>query len=217
MSHPTKANEPTMEEILASIRKIIADDETKPLPAPVKQSATPAAPAPKPAPAARAAPPVEAPRQPPAPAAVPHDDDIDAELAAFDAEMKDPSDGAADVLELTEAMRSRPPAFDAIAGHPDVVFDESRDSEDAQAAPPPLRAHAGGVEGPLLSSRTAAAVDTAFNSLAHTVLVQNSRTLEDLVREMLKPMLKGWLDDNLPKMVERLVRAEIERVSRGRG
>ena len=62
-----------------------------------------------------------------------------------------------------------------------------------------------------------AAVDMAFNSLAHTVLVQNSRTLEDLVREMLKPMLKAWLDDNLPNMVERLVRAEIERVSRGRG
>jgi cell pole-organizing protein PopZ len=48
------------------------------------------------------------------------------------------------------------------------------------------------------------------------VLVQNARTLEDLVREMLRPMLKSWLDDNLPGMVERLVRAEIERVSRGR-
>ena len=48
------------------------------------------------------------------------------------------------------------------------------------------------------------------------MLVQNARTLEDLVREMLRPMLKTWLDDNLPGMVERLVRAEIERVSRGR-
>ena len=72
-------------------------------------------------------------------------------------------------------------------------------------------------EPALLSPRTTAAVDLAFNTLAHTVLVQNSRTLEDLVREMLKPMLKAWLDDNLPNMVERLVRAEIERVSRGRG
>jgi hypothetical protein len=68
----------------------------------------------------------------------------------------------------------------------------------------------------LLSSVTSAAVDSAFNTLAQTVLVQNARTLEDLVREMLRPMLKGWLDDNLPGMVERLVRAEIERVSRGR-
>ena len=59
-------------------------------------------------------------------------------------------------------------------------------------------------------------VDSAFNTLAQTVLIQNARTLEDLVKEMLRPMLKHWLDDNLPGMVERLVRAEIERVSRGR-
>ena len=52
--------------------------------------------------------------------------------------------------------------------------------------------------------------------LANIVLGQNARTLEDLVREMLRPMLKTWLDDNLPSMVERIVRAEIERVSRGR-
>ena len=67
-----------------------------------------------------------------------------------------------------------------------------------------------------ISSATSAAVDSAFNALAETVLVQNARTLEDLVREMLRPMLKVWLDDNLPGLVERLVRAEIERVSRGR-
>ena len=48
------------------------------------------------------------------------------------------------------------------------------------------------------------------------MLLQNARTLEDLVRDMLRPMLKSWLDDNLPSVVERLVRAEIERVSRGR-
>ena len=70
--------------------------------------------------------------------------------------------------------------------------------------------------GRLISNSTSAAVDSAFNALAQTVLVQNARTLEDLVREMLRPMLKTWLDDNLPGMVERLVRAEIERVSRGR-
>ena len=51
--------------------------------------------------------------------------------------------------------------------------------------------------------------------LAQTVLVQNARTLEDLVREMLRPMLRSWLDENLPGLVERLVRAEIERVARG--
>ncbi len=68
----------------------------------------------------------------------------------------------------------------------------------------------------LISGATMSAVDNAFNSLANTVLGNNARTLEDLVKEMLRPMLKGWLDDNLPGMVERIVRAEIERVSRGR-
>ena len=67
-----------------------------------------------------------------------------------------------------------------------------------------------------MSSATSAAVDAAFNSLAHTVLTQNARTLEDLVTEMMRPMLKTWLDDNLPGLVERIVKAEIERVSRGR-
>ena len=50
----------------------------------------------------------------------------------------------------------------------------------------------------------------------NTVLSNNARTLEDLVKEMLRPMLKSWLDDNLPGLVERIVKAEIERVSRGR-
>jgi cell pole-organizing protein PopZ len=50
------------------------------------------------------------------------------------------------------------------------------------------------------------------NSLAQTVLLENARTLQDLVREMLRPMLKSWLDDNLPTVVERLVLAEIERI-----
>ena len=67
----------------------------------------------------------------------------------------------------------------------------------------------------LLSRQTTAAVDSAFNALAHAVRTQNSQTLEELVRETLQPRLKSWLDDNLPGLVERMVRAEIERVSRG--
>jgi uncharacterized protein len=95
-----------------------------------------------------------------------------------------------------------------------VTQEPRRPEPQAPAAPPPaLRA---ADEQGLLSPRTTAAVDLAFNTLAQTVLVHNSRSLEDLVREMLKPMLRAWLDDNLPGLVERLVRAEIERVSRGR-
>jgi cell pole-organizing protein PopZ len=68
----------------------------------------------------------------------------------------------------------------------------------------------------ILSRSTVSAVESAFSSLANTVLSNNARTLEDLVKEMLRPMLKSWLDDNLPGLVERIVKAEIERVSRGR-
>jgi cell pole-organizing protein PopZ len=67
----------------------------------------------------------------------------------------------------------------------------------------------------LLSPSSTAAVSAAFNALAGTVLTEHARSLEDIVREMLRPMLKQWLEENLPALVERLVRAEIERVSRG--
>ncbi len=80
--------------------------------------------------------------------------------------------------------------------------------------PPPLES--GSPTQPILSRSTVSAVESAFNTLAHTVLSNNARTLEDLVKEMLRPMLKSWLDDNLPGLVERIVKAEIERVSRGR-
>jgi cell pole-organizing protein PopZ len=167
-----------MEEILASIRRIISDDDVS------KPNSSKPAPAPTAA-TARAD-------------ATNRQNDIDATPGGFDAaEQQQPDDPAdaeviADVIALAEAMQA--PAFNGVDHAPQERPDR-----------------------PLLSPRTTAAVDTAFNSLTHTVLLQNPRTLEDLVREMLKPMLKAWLDDNLPNIVERLVRAEIERVSRGRG
>ncbi|MFG1428455.1 DUF2497 domain-containing protein [Roseixanthobacter glucoisosaccharinicivorans] len=66
----------------------------------------------------------------------------------------------------------------------------------------------------LLSPAVDAAVAAAFESLGDMVLPTHERTVEDLVKEILRPMLKEWLDANLPDIVERLVRAEIERVSR---
>ncbi|MFG1417141.1 DUF2497 domain-containing protein [Xanthobacter sp. V0B-10] len=65
----------------------------------------------------------------------------------------------------------------------------------------------------LLSPAVDAAVATAFKSLGDLVLPQQERTVEDLVKEILRPMLKEWLDQNLAGIVERLVRAEIERVT----
>jgi cell pole-organizing protein PopZ len=67
----------------------------------------------------------------------------------------------------------------------------------------------------LLSREATAAVGSAFNTLTETVKKHES-TLEDVVREALRPMLKSWLDENLPRVVERMVEAEIERVTRGR-
>jgi cell pole-organizing protein PopZ len=72
-----------------------------------------------------------------------------------------------------------------------------------------------GSEAGLLSRESTAAVDTAFNMLAQTVK-KHEPTLEEVVRETLRPMLMSWLDENLPRLVERMVRAEIERVTRGR-
>jgi uncharacterized protein len=65
----------------------------------------------------------------------------------------------------------------------------------------------------LMPSEANNAVHSTWNVLAQTVLVENGRTLQDLVREMLRPMLKSWLDDNLPTLVERLVLAEIEQMT----
>ncbi len=215
MTQPAKAQEPSMEEILASIRRIIADDDATKSTQPGADGAKAAAPAPRPAP-----PPPRMPAEvpPPAPAAEPDSAALDAPSATADSGADDQS---ADILELTESMAAPPPApappprassgpapqFRTIDGGSDVGFDD--------AAERPMPSARSEPEVHLLSQSTRSAVDSAFNSLAQTVLVQNARTLEDLVREMLRPMLKSWLDENLPGMVERLVRAEIERVSRG--
>jgi uncharacterized protein len=217
MTQAAKAQEPSMEEILASIRRIIADDDvSKPAKAPetapaAKQqpavTAAPRRPTPPPAPAkTTAAPPAPKPAPTPANAPANSQDDIGAMLAELDdTPAKEASTPA--VLHLTEAMAApapRPvPGFRTIDGASDVVFT-------TKPEPPPL------IDRGLISNETIAAVDSAFNMLARTIIGQNALTLEDLVKEMLRPMLKSWLDDNLPNLVGRIVRAEIERVSRGR-
>src|SRR5579871_1422441 len=268
MTQPAKVQEPSMEEILASIRRIIADDEAKP-PAGDSKPAAAAAPAPAPpAPAkpekpAAAAPPAKptmenippskipaavaaaekkAPPAPPPPAPAPpsasnSQDDIDALLNGLDEattpeEIRPPQpqpppqpepEAEPEVFELTDEM-----AVPNVAPPPQPSFrkvDPSDDLEFAETAAPRPVSRPSAYEPPafepppappILSQTTVSAVESAFNTLAHTVLSNNARTLEDLVKEMLRPMLKSWLDDNLPGLVERLVKAEIERVARGR-
>jgi len=78
------------------------------------------------------------------------------------------------------------------------------------------RAPSRGEAPAILSGSSAQAVNAAFGKLAESVLTRatNDRSVEDVTRELLRVMLKQWLDENLPSMVERLVREEIERVAR---
>ena len=240
-----------MEEILASIRRIIADDEAKPAgaekaPSPtaakLEKPAAAAPPAKAPAmtnippsaiPAAKAPPPPAKPAPPPAApppaAAAPvsnSQDDIDAMLAGLDeatseAEIR-PAAPEVEVFELTDEMavpEPPQPAFHKVEPQDDLEFTETAAARAVHRRPafepPPFESSAPPAQQ-ILSRSTVSAVESAFNSLANTVLSNNARTLEDLVKEMLRPMLKSWLDDNLPGLVERIVKAEIERVSRGR-
>lgn len=213
-----------MEEILASIRRIISDEDTS-------------------AGGKAAAEPEEA-----MPAAGEEmsqddldklfdsagDDEIEVEIeepvaAKAEAEVDAEAD-ADDVLELTEAQAVEAEddmdAFDMVEGlgsDDDEAGDVAFVDEEPEPAPAPRpapraapRAAAGPGGEDLLSPDANQAVQAAFHNLAGTILSNNARTLEDLVKEMLRPMLKGWLDENLPPLVERLVRQEIERVSRGR-
>ena len=217
MSQAAKAQEPSMEEILASIRRIIADDDAAKPAARSLQPRQPAAPPPRPAamPPRHPVPPSPStaggPPPPPRHGSGRHRCDAGrARCAAGDAAPQ-----ADDVLELTERWRRRPrPSRRASGPSRPGRRGLHRRARPAGAAAARGRGAARGSRAPsdacrdraMLSSRHAAAVDSAFNALAQTVLVQNARTLEDLVKEMLRPMLKAWLDDNLPGLVERIVR-----------
>jgi cell pole-organizing protein PopZ len=173
-----KPQEPSMEEILASIRRIISDDESR----------------------------------------------VAAERSrSTDAESEDPF-GSVATFPRPAASAS---GFDdelSTGDHaqPDHRFgtDEPEDLPDfGRHIPerPPSRLEQDGPDRPepLVSRSTDASVGQAFDLLAQTVVSGTPRPIEDVVREMLRPMLRMWLDDNLPTIVERLVRAEIERVARG--
>jgi uncharacterized protein len=220
MSQAAKIQEPSMEEILSSIRRIIAEDD-----------GAKASDKPNDAPAPAAKPPQASSQAPRAPvvgraaasqAAANSQHRIDAILAELDGPLKAVSKAVpvepAEPEEPDDDIEEPAPAnFRTIDPASDVVFAE-------RPADPPAEPYAAyeaprqpeQSPGTLISTATLTAVDSAFNSLAHTVIGQNARTLEDLVKEMLRPLLKVWLDDNLPGLVERIVRAEIERVSRGR-
>lgn len=193
MSDPKGQHEPSMEEILASIRRIIAEDG----------EAAPAAPA---------------------------------------AEEKAPR--GEEVLELTEVVEEDGTVVSITAGNkkpfaepppPPPPPPPSRPMFDVEAAPPPRAepepeplpppppAMPFETDERLVSQATETASVSALSQLAglggrdqlgSLPLGDAGRTLEDLVRELLRPMLRDWLDAHLPQLVERLVQDEIRRMSR---
>jgi uncharacterized protein len=169
MSEAKGQQEPSMEEILASIRRIIAEDGDA------------------------AKPPIEVET-----AVLPPDED--------------------EILELTE-----------IADEPARYAAPEPEPEPYRPAPPPPRPRkpeapiAIEIEEPLLSASPAAASSAAFAEVTARLRERRSGemflgngavTLEEIVRELLRPMLREWLDVNLPPLVERLVHEEIKRLAR---
>jgi len=188
-----------MEEILASIRRIISEDDAPE--ADAKDTApaaveAPAEPEPASAPVAEAAPgpepaaaaPAPAPEPEPEPAAAADDDD--------------------DALELTEKVETHGD-LDIYAADPaPAAAPEPAPAAEAPASAPAAK---------LVSDTAAAAAASAFGQLSQVVAMPaEGRTLEDVVRELLRPMLQQWLDDHLPAIVQESVQAEVERISRAR-
>jgi cell pole-organizing protein PopZ len=166
MSESKGQHEPSMEEILASIRRIIAEDGEQPA------AAAPATAAPAAQPAAK----------------------------------------GDEILELTEVVQDEHPAPNPPAA--------AEPPQPAPEAPPMAEA----VDR--LVSDAAAAASIAALSQIHELGPQNEkrmsdiplgegqRTIEDMERDMLRPLLKEWLDSNLPHLVERVVQEEVSRLVR---
>ena len=154
-------NEPSMEEILSSIKRIIAEDDA---PAPRRKSS---AKTPKQA--------VSQPRPTP----------------------------EAEVLELTDAV--------------DAAEPEAPAAKAPLANPPESAATDPVAEEDIVSAAVASASRNALASLARLKVRAEDdapeNSLEGLVRDMLRPMLKEWLDANLPRIVEAMVAKEIARIS----
>jgi hypothetical protein len=158
------AGDPAMDDILASIRRILNEDEAQP-------------------------------GGPPAQAAPP----------------------GAEPLDLTAAMIVDPPASSSVQAEAPPVEPPPAEPASASAADaaPSAAPAAGTLVAPAVLAATTAAVGQLLKAVAQeraAPIHRNGPSIEDVVREELRPLLKEWLDRHLPPLVERLVRAEIERV-----
>jgi cell pole-organizing protein PopZ len=161
-----RAHEPSMEEILASIRNIIADEREPAVAGALKPGPQGPAPAPQ---------------------------------IVYSKDPPSPQRGAPE------------PSHRADANPPTVVWRRPQLANSESGADLALRD-----EEPLLSAEANEAVTSSFSALSANLAARSAELADGLVRETLRPMLKQWLDQNLPAIVERLVRTEIQRVSGGR-
>ncbi len=104
----------------------------------------------------------------------------------------------------------------------DLPWDDMSDASDGANPVAPVGAGAGAmpqsvIDGAsaLLSAQAGEQVAAAFDDLARAIRGGPMQSMDTMAREMLRPMLQEWLDDNLPRLVERMVREEIERIARG--
>ena len=180
MNEPKPQQEPSMEEILASIRRIISEDG-----APGESSDGRGGPA----------------------------------VAVAAAGSED------DVLELTNIVEDAPATAPDPEPEPEPEEEAAVEAEaEPEEAPEPEPAAPLPVaESELLSAAPATSATGALAALVAAAdpldrggitLGEENRTFEDMVKEVMRPMIREWLDANLPKLVERLVRREIERIAR---
>jgi cell pole-organizing protein PopZ len=80
---------------------------------------------------------------------------------------------------------------------------------------PPAATESNVARPAIISEHASRQVAAAFGELSEAFAARSKKTFDDIAEEMMRPMLQDWLDNNLPTLVERLVREEIERVARG--
>jgi cell pole-organizing protein PopZ len=199
MSAEQAQREPTMEEILASIRRIISEEDKpadgggdvldlQPPPAPVVEAKAP----PRAEPA-------------PIPAVFEEPEEFTPPSRAIDEDLM--------IVEDEEPAYAPPPAPVREPAPEPVRFAEPAPQPAPQPAPPqaewrPME------QATLTSEPVASQAAGALSKLMGSMLVSSGATLDDVVRELLKPMLKQWLDANLPQIVEAEVAKEIDRIRR---
>lgn len=216
MADPKAQDEPSMEEILASIRRIISEDGEE------ASAESEAAPEAEPEPAAQAEPEPE-----------PTPEPAQAEPAQLEPAQLEPVEQAdepsEDVLELTEMVDDQgnvvrlggdevpeelPQEEVAPAAEPDDGFSEAPAPEPSLAEPEQNGDGLVSDQAAQSAAATLAGLAAGGAEAAGSQRISPSgRTIEEYVIELLKPMLRDWLDQNLPQIVERLVQREIERIA----